>query len=225
MNFVPNKKTGYAEEGQPFPLKFQWVRQERESLVGQHGWINCRDFLGDALWMKRNEDTKTKIYGFGIDNKFVEDNYMAITFEFLGGNKAKHKKALLSNLHWFEKWGSACPVVLEQGDVLVLRMDKFWRRNIWLVSLWSYMVKALAWAPKQTEETLLTKLGQKEEMYCLSVGRERLIKLLNNLGKFEIKTYNEYSSPHTVHNNEGFVSRFAAKAKANEYAKQLDSFA
>ena len=175
--------------------------------------------------MKHNNDTKTKIYSFGINDKFVEDDYMAITFQFLGAKKNEYKANFLSNLHWFEKWGSACPVVLEQGDVLVLRMDSFWRRNIWLVSLWSYMVKALAWAPGQTEETLLTKLGSKEEMYCLSVGRDRLVKLLNNLKNFKISSYNEYKESYKVHNNEGFVSRFAAKAKANEYAKQLDSFA
>ena len=181
MNFIPSEVKKYAEEDQDYKCKFCWAKTEGDDIVAQHYWVQCRDFLSDCFVM--NNDME--IYSFKVSD-FSDEGLLAVKFPAI-----KYKTIFLENLasiNIIEKNNEipeSC-VVLNSGNIIVLKLDKFWRKGPFTVSLYTFLVKVFSYSNKDPWNTC----SEKEQLYLLSVGKN-IYAALKNLNKLPIPTHKE----------------------------------
>lgn len=211
----------YSELHQSHKVQFAWMDETEEGdFIMQHYWVNCRDFLGDALVAARGK-FDIDIYEFAIDHdKFKETDFLGIRF----GDKDK-RNAFIINLAQLnaieEKNGIPKTCFLAQDRLrAVVDVAPFWRQSNVTLSLYTYLIKVFSIPGDNPWENL----EGYEASYYLSVEKY-LTKLLDNLSKLKypsiMEQYRSLGNLSDFHNSTGFVSYFRGRAE-NELKRQLE---
>jgi len=213
--FKPAKQKHYSEEHQAYQGKFCWVKKEGDDYVAQHWWVNCRDFLADAIAIKLSGKANG-IYRFHVEpEEFRVTNLLAFTAS------TKHITYLKDNLKLLHKIEEdndlpKTKIIFEDDTVVVLKFNRFWRKHPSLVSLYSYLIKVFSYSKDgKFDETT----GSEEQYYCST--EHTLEKLLKNLSKLDYPKFNtNFTDIAHFHNNTGFVSTWR-KNSTHTLAQQL----
>lgn len=213
MEFEEASKKHYDEMSQEYPLKFAWVKQEKDTYLAQHWWVKCRDFLQDAvLFSKLNEDLS--IYKFSIDEDFVETNLLALNFP-----KKKHVDYLITNLIYLNSLEDLnnIPhtelVYLNKSDkTMIIKLSDYWKSSPILLSFYTFYLKILSYS----ETGSFDEAPPTEAEYIMST-QYILPKFMDNLKNLNFpsmldtwKTCNK--SVHEFHDRTGFVSVLKARS-------------
>jgi hypothetical protein len=165
MEFEEASKKQYDEMSQEYPVKFAWVRQEKDTYVAQHWWVKCRDFLQDALlFSKLKEDLS--IYKFKIDDDFVETNLLALKFP-----KTKHIDYLITNLVFLNSVEDLNNIshtelvyINKLEKTIVIKLSDYWKNSPTLLSFYTFYLKILSY----TEDASFNNVPATEASYILT---------------------------------------------------------
>lgn len=210
--------SSFAEIFQQTSIKFAYAKPSGKGYIEQqHGFVDCRDFLGDVLWLEQQKK-KGCIYSFCWDpakEQIARDKtYLLIKFPNKG-----YIHTFLSNLDYlnnYEKTWHFTPTKVQTTDrenVLLLTGSKMYLRKIWLISLYTYLIKAYSITSNFDD------LSGNEGTYFNQVGKTNFWNLMNNLRKFMKignKVTDEHEDLHSIHYQSGFV----AMCKNNLYPMQ-----
>lgn len=228
-----------SEIGQSLNVKFSFatIDKTKNEVLRLHDWVKCRDFLGDVLYANAAKKT-TSIYGFIVNPELVKiaakNTIMVVQFP-----DTISKQAFLANyeaiLHPIEKANKLKKLTVvddtDDKNVIVVVSDKFWQQAIWLISLYSYLLKSSCYKYKnvvQWRDEVVAK-GVTETSYMKKVYPywEKVIDQLHAVWFKDkeptgLKVENKDIS--NVHNNCGFVAvigNHAFSDKNNRYAERV----
>lgn len=214
--FKPAEEVKYSEENQSFPLLFAWVRKE-DQYIAQHSWVKCRDFLGDAVYLKKKEDYTDNIYRFKIEPDFQITNILALKFPSPKTKNIFLNTGILNLINVEEKNTlSATKIEYVEDNVVVISFDPFWLKHNVLISFYTFLIKIFSYS----KDNHFENCPATEQMYVLSV-KKLLPKLLDNLSKLDYPVSPFSNNLPEVHNNSGFVSVFK-QSSLNPLKKQLE---
>jgi len=213
-----NKELAEAHQSLIIKFSFATIDEDKKEVQRLHEWCMCRDFLGDVVYANVKQII-TNIYNFRVDPaickidttktilvmKFdtqksrdaFEANYKHIVHEVEAKNKLKSTKVFLTT---------------DKLEIVVVA-DKFWQQSVWLISLYSYLLKASCFPYKNVvqwrDETIAR--GVTESLYAkktYDVWEPLIDKLRKIFYKKDVTGIKATTEPniHTVHNNTGFVA-------------------
>lgn len=226
-----------SEIGQSLNVKFSFatIDKTKKEVLRLHDWVKCRDFLGDVLFANAAKIT-TAIYGFVVNPELVKiaarNTIMVVQFP-----DTTSKQAFLANyeaiIHPIEQANKLKKLsTVEETDdknVLVVVADKFWQQAIWLISLYSYLLKSSCYKYKnvvQWRDEIVTR-GVTETSYMKKVYPywEKVIDKLHTIwfkDKEPTGVLKEEKQIYDVHNNCGFVAVIGNHAfTKNRYAERV----
>lgn len=212
----------YGEIPQSFPVLFTWVIQDKDNFRAMHGWVRCRDFLGDYILAHTLQKYRgMSLYGFRTYKGTKLTNLLALNFPDerfteIFNRGIRHIKALedLNNIPCTE-------IVQIGGTKSVIKVPEFWLNSNVLLSLYTFLIKIFAYNDKEPFDKCDTTTAQ----YVMATEKY-LPKLLQNLSKVKFPTFKEQWMINKeyigdFHNNSGFVS-LLQKNSPDLLKKQLD---
>lgn len=209
LEFIEAPKKSYAEVGQAYPVLFAWVRREGNDLIAQHSWVKCRDFLPDAVMLSHRKDYKDKIYGFGIDEKFKPEPYMAIKFPAIAYKQNFYNNlGRIRQIETINKIPNQLKVLYDVGDMLVVEFDPFWMKHPSLISLYTFLFKVFSYRMDEHFD----RASANESEYIMAT-QDCLEKLLANLGKLTYGKFDNGMSLNSFHYGVGFVATYKRTSK------------
>ena len=223
-----------AEIGQTLETRFAFLTKDKDgNYTNAHPFVKCRDFLGDALAAQTEKTTKS-IYGFtfkGNEQSFLDDK-MRLVIKYPTEQIAENTVKNVSKIHNIETIvgkiaKTKITVVPDDTKLLIIEGSKFWLKSIFLVSLYTYLIKCLGYK--------LTKLSNIFEDILeigTSCGNEydyakdthpTITLLLPKLRKIHkdlpnVSGWKNGTVITIIHNNSGFVSTI----KWNKHASYLN---
>lgn len=218
------KDKALAEIYQNLSTKFAFVDKDNNGVyTNAHPFVQCRDFLGDAL-LAQKEKKRKSIYGFTFDGKtqhFLEDKTRLV---ILLPNATTLENTLnnLGMLHELENIvGGICKTkisrIKDNPSMLMVVGSNFWLKSIFNISLYSYLIKCLGYSLNHNQnifENMLEIPGNNEYKYAKQTYPNimKILPKLKNVNKKLpsvsgwLKNNNDI---YTIHNYSGFVSTIA----------------
>lgn len=217
MNIIKAPLKSYAEIPQTSKTKFSFLKEESDHFVELFYPVKCRDFLGDSVY-STNEGKSFITFGFQSPTNLDKDKTkLRITSE-----DTQEIQNILKNLDYLtniEVKNKFTPtVVLYAEPDIILLGDPKWISNVATISLYSYLIRRLAYInPKPGKITSGNELDYEQRL-----GENYQI-LLDNISKIAIPVINSTgwsdTSPSCVHNSSGFVSLFRQLTNNNTLSK------
>lgn len=206
---------------QDYGLLFSWtVQTEPNVFENQHGWVKCRDFLGDYVLAHTIKNYNFQIYSFQVNPESKPTNLLALNFP-----DKKHLSIFLKqikHLQNLEHYNNIpiTEIVSKSDYKAVIQVADYWKSSNVLLSLYTFLLKIFSY----TEENPFEKTAGTEAQYVLST-RKSLPTLLQNLNKIKFPSMQEQwetsdKSIHSFHNSSGFVS-ILSKVSKNKVKEQL----
>lgn len=206
------------EAGQDLIVCFSFakINKEANTVERLHEWCKCRDFLGDVVCAMATK-TAQEIYNFRADPNLFQayDKTTQLVIKF---PTAVSRDAFLANyehiVHVVEKANKIPLTKLTPTDdelVFATEGSKFWQKTVWLISLYSFLLKSSCYPYKNVVEWRkeIVEKGVTESSYMMRVQKHWDV-LVGNLKKIlgRKTNYCGLSDPeiHTVHNSCGFVA-------------------
>lgn len=216
----PASNKELAEAHQSLVIKFSFATLDEEAKTAQrlHEWCMCRDFLGDVVYANAAQII-TNIYNFRVDPAIckIDPTRTILVMKF---DTQKSRDAFEANykhiVHVVEeknKLKKTEVFLTEDKLTIVVVADKFWQQAVWLISLYSFLLKASCFPYKNVvqwrDETIAR--GVTESHYAQKTYKawepliDKLHKIFYKKHVTGIKS-KEDTDIHTVHNNTGFVA-------------------
>lgn len=231
----PTRQMKYLSEiGQSLVVKFSFAKVDGENAHRLHEWAKCRDFLGDAVFSKAMK-TKADIYNFCCDPDVwqIEDKHTLLLLNF---PTKVSRDAFLANYEHIvgevEKLNKIAKTTVETTDdelTLLVKGHKYWQRTIWLISLYSFLLKASCYPYKNVVEWRqeIVAKGVTESSYALRLQKnwdgvisklKKVSSTFKDVSGYDFKLFNG-----TVHNSSGFVAILGTPEvyKQNLYAQRV----
>lgn len=218
----PVSNKGLSEAYQNLIIKFSFavLDEDKKTVQRLHEWCMCRDFLGDVIFANAR-NIVTNIYNFKVvpDIVKIDPTKTVLVMQF---DTVLSKQAFEANykeiVHKVEdKNGLQQSQLFPTNNPLeiVVVADKFWQQAVWLISLYSFLLKASCFPYKnvvQWREEII-KRGVTESNYAAKTYKvwEPLINQLHKIFYRKSVTGIKKGCAEDikrVHNNSGFVSIF-----------------
>lgn len=233
----PAYENHLSEIGQNIPAKFSFFNYTEDNKIQRlHEWCQCRDFLGDVLYVNRY-NTSSGIYGFSVSKERVPINQekLQLLVKFPSRLVRDNFKENLSILHGIEEENGISLTTIKQNSALtfVIEADPFWQRGIPFISFYTYILKIMMYKytdKEKWEDELCNFTGYSVERGYIQSYRENFEKLKHNIGKIgqisSLITGNEEEIGLTIrriHNDYGFVGVFMRPElhKNNLYSMEM----
>jgi hypothetical protein len=244
--YKPNKTGHLAENYQAKEVRMSFCTEQNGELTQCHEFVKCRDFLGDVITYEY-EGRNELIYGFTFNgnNPRIDKSRLSLLLQFKSEGAAKLFQKNMWLLEDYEKANHCHPTAIRGTDdpkVYWLTADKFWQKNIPVLSFFTYLLKCMVYKlPKimDWKEYIKNtkygsadyKLATPEADYMNGVTPEKLdffgkhcynmFKDINDVSGWDA---NEYFGK--VHNNSGFVTiiRWGNIYKENKLGKAYVSY-
>lgn len=222
MEIKHNKNGNFAEENQPYKVLFAWGKKEDDQWQTQHTYVKCRDFLGDLIVLKKENNTTKDLYGLTLPVDFKLTDKLIVNFP-----KKEYNALFVSNIkHLYEIENKNniknTEIVFNNNKELVIKVPKFWMQSNVTLSLYTLLIKIFS----HSKEKHFDNADPSAAMYLMSMGNY-LPKLLDNLKKIEFpKIYQQYLDKNKdlglFHFHSGVVSSLKPKA-VSTVKTQLDA--
>jgi len=144
----------FAEVGQKAPLRWAVCYADGKTLIGQHGWWKCKDFLNDSVVYL---DTGKEFGVYGYNNKLKindEGGYVALKHvpKFFASNVAVLNA-------WLKKRGFAELSLHEHdgnlGVEAVILIPTIYWKNTFLISIITSLIRACVFQEEKTVEAMM----------------------------------------------------------------------
>lgn len=230
----PTREMKYLNEiGQSLNVKFSFAKVNGDNVERLHEWVKCRDFLGDVVYAM-SAKVVTDIYNFVVNPAVFTTDQETTTMLMLFPTKVA-RDAFLANyehiVHAVEKKNKIAltKVTLTNEDLVVcVQGHKFWQRAVWLISLYSYLLKCSCYPYKNVVEWRkeVVEKGVTESGYMMTVQKNWEVfedKLKKILGRTKHPVGVDTTKISTIHNHNGFVSVLGRPQinKTNTFSKAL----
>lgn len=215
----PTRKMLHLNEaGQNLIVCFSFAKIDKAAGTVErlHEWAKCRDFLGDVVCAMATK-TAQEIYNFRADPALFQAEEQSTQF-VIKFPTAVSRDAFLANyehiVHVVEKENKiTLTKITPTSDELVFATEgsKFWQKTVWLISLYSFLLKSSCYPYKNVVEWRkeIVEKGVTESSYMMRVQKNWDV-LVSNLKKIVGRktSYCGLDNPkiHTVHNSCGFVA-------------------
>jgi len=209
---------GLNEVYQSMDLKYAFLKRVGDEEYSEcNPLAKCRDYLHDIVNANLTKGTFS-IYGMSYSaQKFPID--LDVTRFGLKFPSEADKKTFLENfqeLISIETSNDLLASKIMETDkplYLIVEGDAFWMTNTVLLNLYTYLLRVLCY--KNNGPTMLESLensgATNESNYLQCIGRDRLEKILTQLGSFKTDTfcgYSEEMGTRDLHDFSGIVSFF-----------------
>jgi len=145
MKIVENFNTyNLSESSQSLKVLFARCYKEEEDVIQTTQFVQCRDYLGDALWVQKYEKS-AKIFGmeYSAEKKYFNKNCSEYLLQF---DTTKLKNSFLKGIEYLHEIEAKnnipkTEIVKLKNKLVYVCGDKLWNSNVFLVSLYSYLLK------------------------------------------------------------------------------------
>lgn len=208
----------YNELPQSFRVRFAWTIQTEPTVFkNQHGWIVCRDFLGDYV-VGKMIDNSFNIYRFDA-TEGLPTNLLALDFP-----APKHLEIFLKQIKYIQSLENfnntkQTEILFANEDQSVIKVPDFWMKSNVLLSLYTFLIKIFSYTEKDPFENAPPVEGQ----YIMATSKV-LPDMLKNLSKLKFPSFlDQWKDSHTTaeifHNESGFVSYSKSPQLVNQLKK------
>ena len=167
----------YSEEKQQLQVKMALVAStlpnEYKTL---HNFVNCRDFLSDAIYWKAQNTPNKRVYGFSISERDMLDIQPLLAIE----TDSKHIDTLYQNMHRYAMYHIQGYISLDKEHCILILDSRAIANpvNMSFITLYiKYLCVADAGNPVIEE---LKKLPAKEQRYIKTIGVSTFQRLINS---------------------------------------------
>lgn len=208
----PHANEYYAEEHQELQVKFAFVTETLPKEVKTlHNFVNCRDFLSDAIYWKQFKLKDIEIYGFKMSSLNIEQisPFMAIQADPSKLNQLEKNARIHENFYYVDR---------PEKNISLISLHEFAIRNPINISIASLMIKLLCVLDfKEPFKNQIDKLPKKEQGYLKEIGLPLMEEITRSgLGNYLSKDILRWEKPdevkkldpYTLHDNLGIVSCF-----------------
>lgn len=208
----PHANEYYAEERQELQVKFAFVTETLPKEVKTlHNFVNCRDFLSDAIYWKQFKLKDIEIYGFKMNPLNIEQisPFMAIQADPSKLNQLEKNARIHENFYYVDR---------PEKNISLISLHEFAIRNPINISIASLMIKLLCVLDfKEPFKNQIDKLPKKEQGYLKEIGLPLMEEITRSgLGNYLSKDKLVWEKPdeikkldpYTLHDNLGIVSCF-----------------
>ncbi len=208
----PHANEYYAEEHQELQVKFAFVTETLPKEVKTlHNFVNCRDFLSDAIYWKQFKLKDIEIYGFKMSPLNIEQisPFMAIQADPSKLNQLEKNARIHENFYYVDR---------PEKNISLISLHEFAIRNPINISIASLMIKLLCVLDlKEPFKNQIDKLPKKEQGYLKVIGlpiMEGIARtglgncLSKDILRWEKPDEVKKLDPYTLHDNLGIVSCF-----------------
>lgn len=166
----PYKDVRYAEETQKLDIRFAFCIQTiPNTFCTVSNFVQCRDFLSDTLYWKRNKTYDKKIYNYSIkaeDYPLISD-FIAVKArpDQLQNLQANITVGRLGRTYYYPTNDNTCGII---------SLARHWITNPVSISLASLLIKLLCDATVEENPIKNPRLPQKEKNYIKQIGTDFL---------------------------------------------------
>lgn len=224
VNFIGQKSSGgLSESSQQNIILFTHVNKiSDDTYQAISECFKCRDYLGDFVWAEKKK-TSFQVFGMDVDSKqYKLDDDLSLYVE---GNEKLHTffPNILHDIE--EKNGFQKTKILKVAHKkfsYILIADPLWKKSIWSVSLYSFLVK-ICFLSSDKENWIgeIAKGIHTESSYIKSFNSVNMLIFVNNIGNLlkEKTTLSGYSKENynLIHNKSGFLNTFNKYSDENHY--------
>lgn len=205
-----------SEIGQFVPYQFAFMSAENKQC---HSWVQCRDFLNDALrgaWQGKKSEY---IYGFTYNPETMPKIDVTKMRMLVSNITEKQAQAAIKILNLFEKHASLPPSIFDITQVINTRCfigPKAWVISPFLVSLYTYLIRlGYRKLEFETKEEFIWELkninsfsSNDNDVHYTKASLPVLFKILDSRKIHSFKTNKNYNevSIHPFHNHSGIVN-------------------
>lgn len=171
----------YIQGSQSSRTQFSFLnKQKNGDLLEVFPLVMCRDYFGDALFGKKFSKNYS-VYGFTFDPKehHIDDDATRLLLH------SPNKKELDTTL---ENWGilttiedlndiprSTVTAYSQDGrDFLIIEGDNFWQSTMWLISLYTYIIRCLCtkqFATASSEANYMRMMGKNWDILTQNIRK------------------------------------------------------
>lgn len=185
----PEKNMKYGEIYQQLKVKFSFVLNKGPGVFRMaFPYINCRDFLGDALWAKEKKKV-FHLYGFSFNpEEIVLQPPCSLAVQFPATMLYENFNSNLPLLHKLEKENGFKPTKVfstDKKNEYIVIGDKGWVAKTPLISFYTFLIKIMSFQANMADlapETLIQVSDGNEKNYAVETA-QNLPKFMANLGK------------------------------------------
>lgn len=139
-----------SEESQPVPIKFAFGKLEDNIYTNTMPFVQCRDFLSDALYAYLNEQELPIIYGFQATSDMIQDSILLLSDIDFNAQKTK----LLWEME--DRYGiSRTKVVKLSEKYTALHFDPVYLSNSFILSYYTSYIRLLTYSNMDTFSAIL----------------------------------------------------------------------
>lgn len=223
---VNEHATALVQAGQQLKIQFAYCIREDDVIKQTQAFAICRDYLGDFIWSERYKKP-FQIYGMSADAKCEYLSKDATEF-LIQCDEKKNFEAFpkwLPYLNDIEAKNELPLTTIEPVDknTYYLRADKIWTNSVFLVSLYTFLIK-LCCNVNGPEEILQEKISTNEVMYFRRVKPiwDKILSNIKTIDKVTVgvtgyKKGEDVMEGYTLHGSCGFV------ALSNSHMKQVNT--
>jgi len=237
---TPFKENSLNQIMQQKATKMAFCRREGDKIVQCHQYVICRDYFNEVIASHATGDSYT-VYGFQYQKdakNYLNPEKQEFLYSVPNEPDRKAFEKNISILNDIEKNAGLSLTTIEKVDPTVYYLcgDPFWRKTNYLNSLYTFLLRALAYEFKDQANWIeeLSKQETNEGGYIRSVGVPRVKYILKNIAKAPILSdptglvkNKKVENTSTLHNYTGWVSTFrksGACAYNETYRPHIEKF-
>ncbi len=217
MILIDNQDRSKLCEGRNSGLGFAFCEKDGATLTTVMPLTACKDFLNDVVYSE-GTGKPFSIYGLSTVKLGIFEDGAYMAMGILPQNRTVHKRpehdkleaALMAPqtgvawlLSYFEdKMGVMPTIWFDLGsNRMGCRLDKFWIRGTYLISLWSLLIrvglKFKPGSPMHSNEPMdFLKAVNDEDAYMVKAAIPKLERMM--AGEIPVQDMNTMGSPHNV---------------------------
>jgi len=228
MKIINNFSRGSLNEGRSFGFGFGFAKkQNNETFISVMPISPCKDYLNDTLYAEKTGDILNFIYGFKYSqiNNLFNEPYLYLLIKVYGDPKGeKHLQEHYQDLQFLintleDKLGldQKTKITLVEKYYLIT-VPLFWGSKVYLISLYTLLLRAFQTYEKQFEPDILT-LIKEQKFHSGDTGNimsctkqiEYFMNIYPNILEQEFTPIEQIFKHQEVHNSWGFINYFKEK--------------
>lgn len=208
-------------EGRNYGMGFAFAKKEGDTYNTVQPISPCKDYLNDVLYAEKTGELLPEIYGFEYNkiNNIEDTDYYYLVIKICsdyGHINIENRDLLKNNFSNIESFinqierilniDTLTKIVPENDNMFVVKTPKFWCKYIYLLSLYTYLLRATQKYDGKIPATDFIKDSSRfygEDVYMASDIIPRLHKIL--LGNLPEQPFDKKSS-RNIHNSYGIVN-------------------
>lgn len=238
VKILPSKSQAhFVEESQDKKI-FMCYATKLEKNVFQklHHMAICRDYFGDAIYSEQS-GREISIFGFHWGPKYpdlkLDRDKTRFCFKGSDEDDLGNLEKNLSILNKIEKKNGLVPTTFlegekEKGWEIIIEGDSKWMSSIFLISLYTYLLKCMCYEIKDKGKWVDCIIAHKtKESNYVSPYQDIFVKVLDNLERFgydkaskDVKVHGQETDQlyaGTVHSSSGWVTVISCPSPKNFY--------